>query len=76
MKLELVPNWKKLWKSWVMWLAASGIAIPELLQVIADNTELLPWLDAGWKSLIRLACLVLVILARPVKQMSVSGQKE
>ena len=74
MKLELVENWKKLWKSWSMFFATLGIALPELLQLIADNTDLLVGLDAGYKSIIRLVCLVLVVLSRPVKQASLSKE--
>ncbi|MGJ7613942.1 MULTISPECIES: hypothetical protein [unclassified Variovorax] len=44
--------------------------MPDLLQVIADNTALIPWFDDGYKSGLRLACLVLIILLRPVKQES------
>lgn len=73
MKLALVPNWRKLWKSWSLRFAAMGAAVPELLQLIADNSDSLPWLDDGYKSGIRLAFLMLVILARPVKQAAVSG---
>jgi hypothetical protein len=74
MKLELVENWKKLWRSWSMFFATLGIALPELLQLIADNTDLLIGLDAGYKSAIRLTCLVLVVLSRPVKQASLSKE--
>ena len=51
-----------------MRFAALGIALPELLQLVADNTDSLQWLDGGYKSAIRLACLVGVVLLRPVKQ--------
>ena len=66
--MKLVENWRKLWKAWSLQLAALGIALPELLQLIADNTDSLEWLDGGYKSGIRLACLIGVVLARPVKQ--------
>lgn len=69
----LVSNWKALWKSWSMQLAAVGLLLPELLQLLADNSDLLPWLDPGWKSLIRVAALAGVILLRPIKQPAVSG---
>lgn len=76
MKLELVENWRKLYKSWSMWFATLGIALPELLQMIADNSDLLVWLDGGWKSIIRLTCLVLVVLSRPVKQASLHPEEQ
>lgn len=68
MKIQLIENWRALWKFWSIQLAALGIALPELLQLLADNTDLLAGFDAGYKSLIRLACLVGVVLMRPVKQ--------
>lgn len=66
--MKLVENWRKLWKTWSLQLAALGIALPELLQLIADNTDSLQWLDGGYKSGIRLACLIGVVLLRPIKQ--------
>lgn len=66
--MKLVEDWRKLWKTWSLQLAALGIALPELLQIIADNTDSLEWLDGGYKSGIRLACLIGVVLVRPVKQ--------
>lgn len=76
MSLSLVPNWRKLWKSWSLRFAALGAALPELLQLIADNSDTLPWFNDGYKSGIRLACLILVIVLRPVHQEAVSGPKE
>ncbi len=69
----LVPNWKSLWKAWSLRAAALGLVLPEVLQVIADNSAGLPWLDDGTKSAIRLAALVLVILLRPIKQPGMGG---
>jgi len=67
--MRLVENWRAvLAKAWSVQLAALGIALPELLQVIADNTDSLSWLDGGYKSGIRLACLLGVVLLRPIKQ--------
>ena len=68
MTLKLVDGWRSLWRAWSIQLAALGIALPELMQLIADNTDLLIGFDVGWKSVIRLACLVGVVLLRPVKQ--------
>lgn len=70
----LVANWKELWKAWSMWFAAAGLALPELLQFIADNSAALPWLDDGWKSIVRIVCLALVIVTRPIKQPSVNPE--
>lgn len=68
MKITLVENWRALWKAWTVRFAALGIVLPDLLQLIADNSELLVWFDGTMKNTIRLACLVLVVLSRPVKQ--------
>ena len=68
MKINLIDGWRSIWRAWSIQLAALGIALPELLQLLADNTDLLAGFDAGYKSLIRLACLVGVVLLRPVKQ--------
>lgn len=68
MKIKFIPGAKQLWRAWSMRIAALGILSPEVLQIIADNTDSLQWLDSGYKSGIRLACLIGVVLARPVKQ--------
>lgn len=68
MKLKLVDEWKRLGRAWSMWAAAAGILLPDVLQVIADNSGAVPWLDDGKKNTIRLACLVAVVLLRPIKQ--------
>lgn len=68
MTIRLIANWRTLWKAWSMRIAAVGVVLPELLQIVADNTDSLEWLDSGYKSGIRLACLIGVVLARPVKQ--------
>jgi hypothetical protein len=68
--MKLVENWRKLWKSWTVLLASAGIFLPDILQVIAENIDGIPLIDAGHKSLIRLACLILIVLLRPVRQES------
>ncbi len=70
MKLTLVENWKQLWKSWSIQIAALGVYLPELLAVIADNVDFLPVVDDTMKSIIRALCLVGVVLVRPIKQKS------
>lgn len=67
--MKLVSNWRSvLLRAWSIRLAALGIVSPEVLQLIADNTGSMDWLDGSTKSMIRLACLVGVVLLRPVKQ--------
>lgn len=68
--MKLVENWKALWKSWTVQLAALGILLPDILQVVADNSALLPWFDDEFKNALRLACLVLIVFARHMKQES------
>ena len=66
--LKLIENWRSLWRAWSVQMAALGLVLPEILQLLADNTDLLTGFDAGYKSLIRLVCLIGVVLLRPVKQ--------
>ena len=75
MKIKFIPGAKQLWRAWSMRFAALGIALPEILQLIADNSSSLDWLDNGWKSMIRMACLVGVVLARPVKQIAMEPKE-
>lgn len=70
--MKLVENWKKLWKSWTVMLATAGIFVPDVLQIVAENIDGIPLIDTGHKSLIRLACLILIVLLRPVKQESLT----
>lgn len=65
--MKLVP---KFWRSWSWLVAWLGIALPEVLQLIASNTSLIPFLPPEWQGFIRLVALVLVVLLRPVKQSS------
>jgi hypothetical protein len=70
--MKLVENWRKLWKSWTVMLATAGIFVPDILQIVAENIDGIPLIDTGHKSLIRLACLILIVLLRPVKQESLT----
>jgi len=72
----IVDNWRTLWKSLVMWAAGVGLVLPEILQLIADQTQAMSGLDADTKNWIRIVCLVLVIVFRPIKQPSISQPKE
>ena len=71
LKSKLLPNWRSLWKAWSMQLAAVGVVLPELLELVATNADSLSWLDEGVKNTIRLVCLMGVVLLRPIKQESV-----
>lgn len=70
--MKLVENWKTLWKSFSVQLAFLGALLPEILQVVADNSMYLSWLDADAKNIIRFTALMLIPFARVVKQPSVS----
>lgn len=72
--MKLVDEWKSLWKAWTVQLAAAGILLPDLLQVLADNSQFIPWFDDGVKSGLRLACLILIVLLRPIKQKSLNKE--
>lgn len=63
--MKLVPRW---WRAWSLWAAAVGVALPEILQLIADNTSLLVFLPPEWYGVIRLVALILVLILRPIKQ--------
>lgn len=76
MRIELVPNWRKLWRSFVMWAASTGLVLPEVLQFIADQSSTFTGFDDSTKNWIRIVCLALVIVFRPVKQSAVSGPKD
>ncbi len=75
-KITLVSNWRRLWRAASVQILALGALLPELLQVIADNTHLLPWLDDGYKSGIRLTAIIVAMLLRPIKQEAVSGHRD
>ena len=66
--MKLIIDWRRLHRMWSVQVAALGLALPELLQLLADQTHLLQWFDDGMKSTIRLACLGGVIVLRAIKQ--------
>ena len=68
MKIKLVPGASRLWRAWSVQLAVIGAVLPELLQLVADNSGFLPWFAADEKELIRLACLLLIPLLRVLPQ--------
>lgn len=67
--MKLIDNWRRvLLRSWAVYAATLGLLLPDLLQLLADHIDSLPYLDEGHKSLIRVACLAAVIVLRVVKQ--------
>lgn len=75
MKIKLIDGWKRLWRAWTVQLAAIGIFLPDVLNIVAENIDGLPLLDAGHKSIIRLVCLVAIVLLRPIKQISLQQEE-
>lgn len=66
----LVANWKEvLAKSWTVWAAGIGLALPELLDLVSRNVESLPF-TPEWKNYIRLAVLLAIPFVRIVQQKS------
>lgn len=64
----LIPDWKRIYRMWSVQVAAIGVALPEVLGMIADNSHYLPWLDDDIKAAIRIGCLVAVPLVRAIQQ--------
>lgn len=62
--MKLVPNF---WKSWSWMAASTGLVLPEVLSLVAEHSALIPGI-APDKDGIRLLCLVLVVVLRPIKQ--------
>lgn len=73
--MKLTDDWKSLWRAYSVQILAIGAVLPEALQLIADNTDSLTWMNDGYKSGIRLTCMILALLLRPIHQNSVSGPK-
>lgn len=73
--MNLVPEWKRLWRSWSLAVAAFGAALPEIANLIAEHTEMIPHVDDATKNGIRLVCLILVIVLRPIQQQSLHKDK-
>lgn len=63
--MRFVDKW---WRAWSLRIAALGLAIPEILQIVADNTELLVFLPPDWRGYIYILALLGAVIARPIKQ--------
>lgn len=67
--IKIIPNWRTVaWRSMVVWVASIGVVLPDILNILADNISGFPWLNDGYKSIIRTVCLVLVVVVRFVHQ--------
>ena len=65
---------RNFWRSW-SWIAASiGLVLPELLSLVASNSDLIPYLDAEVTDAIRLVCLALVVILRPIPQKAMRNE--
>jgi len=67
-KIELVSGAASLWRAWSVQAAVIGAVLPEILQLLADNSSVLPWFSPADKELIRLACLLLIPVLRVLPQ--------
>jgi hypothetical protein len=75
-KPELISDWRlRLRRSYVVAAALAGAAGPQVLQVIADQSGALPWLDDSWKSLIRTVCLSAIPILLIIKQDNLAPQQ-
>lgn len=70
--MKLKPKWifspGELWRLWCVKAAVVGAALPELLQLLADNSHLLPGFDSSTKLALHYICLAAVVLLRNIKQ--------
>jgi hypothetical protein len=67
-KIPLVSGAGNLWRAWSVQAAVIGAVLPELLQLIADNSSALPWFDTATRDAIRLVCLLLIPILRVLPQ--------
>ncbi len=67
--MNLLPNWKSILKtSYTVQAAVAGLALPEVLQLVADHTDFIPWLDDDYKQAIRMVSLALIPFVRVIQQ--------
>jgi hypothetical protein len=60
---------------WSLRISAAGLALPVILELIADNRDLLVFLPPQWQGYIYMIALVGAILARPIKQSNMEPQE-
>ena len=61
-------DWKLYRTRWSVWFASLGLLLPDLLQLLADNSRLLPWFSDENKSVIYIVCLIGVLVTRGLPQ--------
>lgn len=66
--MKIVPNWRQHWRSMSVWAMSLGIVLPDLLNIVAENVAGFPWMDDGWKSIVRTICLCLALVLHFVNQ--------
>ena len=66
--MQLVENWRQLWRAGSVQVAAIGAVLPELLQLVASNSALLPGLSQSHCDALRLACLLAIPVLRAIRQ--------
>jgi hypothetical protein len=73
-KPRLISDWRlRLRRSFAVKAAIVGAVAPQVLQVIADQSGQLPWLDENWKGLIRTVSLIAVPVLLVIKQDSLAS---
>lgn len=69
--MKLIP---KFWRSWSWLVASIAIVLPELVQLVADHSDLIPGIGQECKDTTRLVALVLVVFLRPIAQRSLAAR--
>lgn len=63
--MKLIPNW---WKAWSVWIAATGLALPEVLMQLAPYVGFLDLFPPEWRLGVYMVALVGVLAVRGIPQ--------
>lgn len=69
--LKLPTRLQVLLLSWSTYAAALGIVLPDLLNLLAANIDTMPFVNDGYKSIIRTLALAAVLVLKALPQKSV-----
>lgn len=75
--IHLVPNWRRvLARAWTVWLAVASALLIAVQQMQADVSALVPalapLLDEGWARILSLVSVLMIPVARIVKQVTLA----
>lgn len=75
--IHLVPNWRRvLGRAWTVWLAVASALLIAVQQMQADVSALVPalapLLDEGWARILSLVSVLMIPVARIVKQVTLA----